>query len=138
MTTYERNAAKRGDYLDPAAMSIALVERDGGRLPPGRWVAIPAVAALALAPVFGAFFLMFLPVIGFVLCGDALAKQVGALFSGGAGELAAAVAPGWVPGEAHLSGKAARRAAAKEEVDDLDLRLAELEREIARRRGLAA
>lgn len=141
MTTYERNAAvKGGYYLNPTTMSIALVERDGARLPsgPGRWLAIPALAALALCPLLGAMFLMYLPVVGFVLCGEALAKNVAALFSGGAGELAVAVAPGWVAGESHLTGKAVRREAKEIEVDPLDVRLDELEREIARRRGLAA
>lgn len=141
MTTHERNAAvTSGYYFNAATMSLTLVERDGGRLPAGagRWIAIPALAALALAPVLGAMFLVFLPVLGFVLCGEALWQNVAALFSSGAGELAVAVAPGWVPGEAHLSGKASRRHEPKEDVDPLDLRLAQLEREIARRRGLAA
>jgi len=141
MTGYERNAAvTSGYYLNPTAMSVTLVERDGGRLPnePGRFVAIPALAALALSPLLGALFLMTLPVLGFALSFEAAGRQVAALFSGGAGELAVAVAPGWVAGESHLTGQADRREAKCEEVDPLDLRLAALEQEIARRRGLAA
>jgi hypothetical protein len=83
---------------------------------------------------------MTLPLLGFALSFEAAGKNLAALFSGGAGELAGAVAPGWVAGEAHLTGRAARREAKREEeVDPLDLRLAELEREIERRRrGMAA
>lgn len=139
MTRYEKNeTVKRGYYLNPVTLALTLVERDGGRLPnePGRWYAIPALAALALTPFLGALFLMFLPVIGFVLTGEAAARNVAALFTGTAGELAVAVAPGWVTGESHLTGKAERREA-KEEIDPIDARLMELEREIERRRFAA-
>lgn len=139
MTSYEKNAAvQSGYYFNPVTLGVTLVERDGGRLPDekGRWFAIPALAALALTPVLGALFLMFLPVIGFVLTGEAAARNAAALFSGPAGELAVAVAPGWVAGESHLTGKRDRREA-KEEGDTVDARLAELEREIHRRRFAA-
>ena len=141
MTSFERNATvQSGYYFNPMALSLVLVERDGARLPdePGRFLAIPALAALALTPVLGALFLMTLPVLGFLLCGEAAARKIASAFSGGAGELAVAVAPGWVAGESHLTGTALRRESKVVEVDPLDLRLAELEREIARRRGLAA
>ncbi len=141
MTGYERNAAvESGYYFNPTAMIVTLVERDGGRLPNerGSFFAIPALAALALTPLLGALFLMTLPALGYALTVEAAGRFVAALFSGGAGELAVAVAPGFVTGESHLTGKAARREVKAEEIDPLDLRLAELEREIARRRGLAA
>jgi hypothetical protein len=140
MTSFERNAAvKSGYYFNPTAMTITLVERDGGRLPSerGPYFAVPALAALALSPILGALFLMTLPLLGYALTVEAAGRSVAALFSGSAGELAVAVAPGYVTGEFHLSGHPVRREA-KVEVDPLDLRLAELEREIARRRGLAA
>jgi len=139
MTTIERNAAvQSGYYFNPTTFNVALVERDGQRLPDerGRYVAIPAIAALALTPVLGALFLVFLPMLGFALCAEAASKNFIALFSGSAGELAVAVAPGWVPGQSHLAGKAARRGERKVEIDPLDVRLDALEREIARRRGL--
>ena len=55
-------------------------------------------------------------------------------FSVGAGDLAATMAPGLTPGEAHLAGTAAATLRAAEAVDPLDLRLASLEREVERRR----
>lgn len=141
MTSFERNTAvQSGYYFNPAAMSLTLVERDGGRLPSekGSYYAIPALLALALSPVLGALFLMTLPLLGYALTVEAAGRQVAALFSGGAGELAVAVAPGYVTGQSHLTGSAPGREAKREEVDPLDLRLDALEREIARRRGLAA
>jgi hypothetical protein len=137
MTRHERNTAvKSGYYFNPATLNVVLVPTDGGRLPDeaGTWYAVPTMVALALAPVCGALFLMFLPMIGVVLVLDRAFKGVVSASSGSAGQLAAAVAPGWVPGEAHLAGKAARRPERKPEVDPLDLRLAALEVEIERRR----
>lgn len=60
-------------------------------------------------------------------------RKLFAAFAVGVGELAATMAPGCVPGEAHLAGKrgAAHRARA---IDPVELRLAALEREIERRR----
>jgi hypothetical protein len=137
MTNFESNAAvTSGYYFNPMTMSIALVSRDGDRLPSGQgaWLAVPALLALALTPVLGALFLMFLPMIGFVMCAEAAGKNLVAAFSGSAGELAATMAPGWMPGEAHLAGNPVVARRAHEEIDPLDLRLAALEREIERRR----
>jgi hypothetical protein len=106
MAKFESNASvKSGYYFNPLALNVHLVEKDGERLPneKGAWLAIPTVAALALTPLCGALFLMFLPMIGFVLFAEALAKKTVGAFSTGAGEL---VAPGYAPGMAHLTGKA--------------------------------
>jgi hypothetical protein len=105
MTKFESNATvKAGYYFNPIAMKIVPVQRDGERLPneKGSWLAIPTFAALALTPLLGALFLMFLPMIGFVLFAQAAGVKVAGLFRGGAGEL---VAPGYAPGMAHLTGK---------------------------------
>ncbi len=107
MTRYESNATvKSGYYFNPITMSIVPVSRDGERLPneKGTWFAIPWVAALALTPLLGALFLMFLPMIGFVLFAQAAGVKVAGVFRGGAGEL---VVPGYAPGMAHLTGKEA-------------------------------
>jgi hypothetical protein len=107
MTRFESNTTvKAGYYFNPIAMKIVPVARDGERLPneKGSWLAIPTVAALALTPLLGALFLMFLPMIGFVLFAQAAGVKVASLFKGGAGEL---VVPGYAPGMAHLTGKEA-------------------------------
>ncbi|HSM91584.1 MAG TPA: hypothetical protein VLT47_01790 [Anaeromyxobacteraceae bacterium] len=55
-------------------------------------------------------------------------------FSVGAGDLAATLAPGAAPGEAHLVGQPPPAVRSEPEVDPLDQRLADLEREVERRR----
>ena len=108
MTRFESNASvKSGYYFNLSTMNLLPVEKDGGRLPneKGSWIAVPTVVALALTPVLGALFLMFLPMIGFVLSAEAAGKRVAAVFSGAASDLAVNVTPGWAPGAAHLAGK---------------------------------
>jgi len=137
MTRYESNATvKSGYYFNPITMNVVPVARDGERLPneKGTWFAIPTVAALALTPILGALFLMFLPAIGFVLVAEAAGKRIAGAFSASAGELAATMAPGWVPGEAHLTGKAADEKKAKESANPQDERLAAIEKEIEAKR----
>jgi succinate dehydrogenase/fumarate reductase flavoprotein subunit len=138
MTRYESNAAvKSGYYFNPVTMSVVPVARDGERLPneKGIWISVPTFAALALTPILGALFLMFLPMIGFVLCGEAAGKKLVGAIRGGAGELAATMAPGMLPGEAHLTGKGADEdAKAKEAAAPEAERLAKLEQEISEKR----
>jgi hypothetical protein len=136
MTKFESNAAvQTGYYFNPVTMNVALVSRDGERLPneKGTWFAIPAIAALALTPLLGALFLMFLPAIGFALCAEAAGHKMAEAFRGTASDLAATVSPGWAPGEAHFTGK--RTAETKAGSPTQDDRLAALEKEIQERRG---
>jgi hypothetical protein len=134
MTTYQSNTAvKSGYYFNPVTMNIVPVERDGGRLPneKGSWIAIPTIAALALTPVLGALFLMFLPMIGFVLCAEAAGKRVAGVFASSAGEL---VAPGYAPGMAHLTGKATDEKKPEGEATAAAPELEKLEKEILEKR----
>jgi hypothetical protein len=138
MTNFQGGTAVRGGYyLNLSQWAIQPVSRDGERLPEGRgeWIAIPTVAALALTPLLGATFLMFLPLIGFVLSLQAMTAPLVRAFRSSAQDLAATVSPGWQPGEAHFTGTpaedagaGARGPAARDEALDA------LEREIERRR----
>lgn len=133
---YESGSAVRsGYYLDAAQWRVVPVERDGDRLPAGKgtWRRIPTAAALLLVPVLGGIFLVFLPLVGFVLAARALATRLAAALRGPAAELAATVTPGWQPGEAHFTGKRVERAGAGEEAE-AGGGLEALEREIERRR----
>jgi hypothetical protein len=138
MTTFEGGTAvKNGYYLNLSRWAIEPVAKDGERLPQGKgeWIAIPTVAAIVLAPILGATFLMFLPVIGFVLSLQALAAPVTRMFRSSAADLAATVSPGWQPGEAHFTGKSPEEGRGEVEGPTAqDERLDELEREIERRR----
>ena len=102
--------AESGYYWSPRNWSITPIPRPGGFLPGGpgdRYLKVPTLAALMLMPILGGLFVVFLPVIGFVLVAYALARKVAALVQGGAADLASTVAPGWRPGEAHLTGQGA-------------------------------
>jgi hypothetical protein len=133
MTTFESNAAvKSGYYFNPVTMNLLPVERDGGRLPneKGSWIAVPTFLALALTPILGAAFLMFLPMIGFVLCAEAAGKKIAGVFATSAGDL---VAPGYAPGMAHLTGKEASEAKKEGEAKAAP-ELEKLEKEIEEKR----
>jgi hypothetical protein len=126
-------AAPRGYYFNVRTWSLQPVARDGAALPGGhgeRWLRVPAWAALALAPVMGALFLVFLPFIGFYLVAHASLRPIVAVFRRSATEVAATLQPGWEPGEAHLTGKRSR-ADAGERGDEGEDPLDCLEREIA-------
>lgn len=136
MTNFKGGTAVRnGYYLNLSRWAIEPVSRDGGRLPLGKgeWMAIPTLAALALTPVLGATFLMFLPLIGFVLFLETLTSPMVRAFQRSAADLAATVSPGWRPGEAHFTGQARGEEAPRGHDD----RLAALAREIEARRQQA-
>jgi hypothetical protein len=133
MTTFQSGSAVTGGYyLDATTWHIEPVAHDGDRLPAGRgrWVRIPTAAALALVPVLGATFLMFLPLVGFALVLRAMAAPVVRLFQGSAAGLAATVSPGWQPGEAYFTGKGAAQARVEgpAQPDALDALFVEIQR----------
>ncbi len=140
MTTKFKSGAavKSGYYLNLSRWHIEPVEHDGAKLPegPGEWIAIPTAAALALTPVLGATFLMFLPVIGFAMLFRALANPVVRVFRSSAGDLAATMTPGWRPGEAHFTGKREEHAGVEEKGPPAaDERLEGLAKEIEEKRS---
>ncbi len=70
------SAVPEGYYLNASRWAVVPVAHDGDRLPPGpgRWRRVPMLVALALVPVLGVTFLMFMPVAGFIV----LAQFLGA------------------------------------------------------------
>ncbi len=100
------SAVRSGYYLDVSRLHVEPIAHDGNRLPEGsgRWVRIPTAAALALVPLLGAAFVVFLPFVGIALTLRALAAPALNVFRTSATEIAATVGPGWQPGEAHFTG----------------------------------
>jgi hypothetical protein len=135
-TTYESGSAVlSGYYLNAARWHVEPVANDGDRLPAGRgsWMRVPTAAALLLVPILGAAFLIFLPLIGFLVALQALAAPVVNAFRGSATDLAATLSTGWQPGEAHFTGKRPEGAGVEEKGplasgDALDALAAEIER----------
>jgi hypothetical protein len=64
-------SVRAGFYWNPAEWEIVAVDgRSGGVLPGGserRYFRVPVLLMLALAPVMGGLFVVFLPLIGFTL-----------------------------------------------------------------------
>jgi len=71
--------APAGYYLNASRWSVHPVARDGDGLPagPGLWRRVPAWVALALVPLLGVTFLMFMPVAGFAVLGRHLLLRPG-------------------------------------------------------------
>jgi hypothetical protein len=136
--TFESGAAvKSGYYLNAAEWAVHPVARDGERLPAGRgsWRRVPTLVALGLTPILGLVFLMFLPLIGFVLAAQAAMRPVVRIFRSSAADLAATVGPGFAAGEAHLTGTRPEEAVEEEKAPAAEKeRLDALEREIESRR----
>lgn len=98
-----------GTYWNPRQSSVVQVRNDGEKLPGtprDGWVRVNGVAALLAAPVVGGLFVVLLPFIGLgMILRGALRGGTG-VARDGARDLAATVAPGWRPGEAHMTGRA--------------------------------
>ncbi len=102
------NKVDGGYYWHAGSWKVEVVPPEGGRLPgaeSAHYVKVPFLLLFVLVPIMGALFLMFLPVIGFVMFAYAAGRKVGLFAKKGAEDLAATVSPGWQPGEAHFTGK---------------------------------
>ena len=129
---------KSGYYFNLKTWMIQPVEKDGTELPGAageQWLPLSMPVAIGLAPILGAGFLMFMPVLGFFMTAKALTRPVAKLFTRTTTEVAANMAPGLAPGAAYLTGKEgeakAPAAGAKAEQKELDA----LQAEIQQRRG---
>lgn len=140
MTTCSGGTAVRsGYYWNLGKWEVIPVEKNGGQLPGGRgdkFLRIPILVVLALLPMLGGLFVVFLPVIGFALTLYAATRPIVGLFQRSARDLAATVTPGWAPGEAHLTGKRGEKGASEEQGPPrADERLEKLEKEIEAKRN---
>ena len=109
MTTYRGNQkVQSGYYFSTNTLGVEVIGEGGGTLPGAsttRYLSVPFPALFVIAPVVGLAFLMFLPLIGFVLLAVALGKRVTGHVSREAGALAATVAPPHATGAAYLGGR---------------------------------
>ena len=129
------SAVQGGYYLTKSNWEIFPVARDGERLPgpvSEHYVKIPTAAAFLLMPVLGGLMVVFLPFIGLYMAATAAFGKVTGTFRRSAKDLAATVTPGWAPGAAHLTGKAAE---GKEgEAKEGEAHLGELAKELEEKR----
>jgi hypothetical protein len=115
-------AAKSGFYWNLGKWEMTMVPKQGGILPGGvsdRYLKVPVLGLLVLAPLMGAVYAMFLPFIGFAMLFTFLGKKALAMGRSGAVDVAATMTPEWRPGEAYLaSGR--KRPADPENGDEAD------------------
>jgi hypothetical protein len=101
-------AAKSGFYWNLGRWELTMIPKQGGILPgtvADRYVRVPVIGLLFLAPMMGAVYAFFLPFIGFAMLFGFMAKKAYGFTRAGAAGVAATIAPSWRPGEAYLAGK---------------------------------
>jgi hypothetical protein len=115
-------AAKNGFYWNLGKWEMTMVPKQGGILPGGageRYLKVPVVGLLVLAPLMGAVYAMFLPFIGFAMLFAFLGKKALAMGRSGAVDVAATMTPDWRPGEAYLA-SSRRKGPDAENGDEVD------------------
>jgi hypothetical protein len=126
-----------GYYLNLASWEIAAVPGPAGALQAPEdelHLRIPVPLLLALVPMLGAAYAIYLPLAGFGMVAYAVGKQLGLVGRDAVKEAAATIGPTWRPGEAHFADGAKPVAAPTAQDRALDA----LEREIAERRASEA
>jgi hypothetical protein len=103
-----------GFYWSMQAWDMAMIPAEGGVLPGGddrRYMRIPTVLFLLMAPMMGALYVVFLPFVGFALLFSHLAKALKTMATDAFMHIAVAVSPQWAPGEAYLAARKREKAA---------------------------
>jgi len=126
---------KAGFYWRRSQWEIVPLSGAGGVLPGGpeeTYHRIPVLVMLAVAPIMGALFVVFLPFIGFALLLQYLAQSTVRASRHAAGELAATLGPSWRPGEAFFFGKHKKGEKKQDAAADakIEKKLDEIEKEI--------
>lgn len=132
---------KCGYYWNPAKWEIVTIPREGGLLPGGpehRYLRLPILVLLMLAPVMGGFYVVFLPFIGFFMVLRLAGRKTAEALQRGFVEVMATLSPAWRPGEAYFAdketaGQAKEEAAARPAEDEHPLD--DLRREIQSKRA---
>jgi hypothetical protein len=116
-------AAKNGFYWNLGKWEMTLVPKQGGMLPgdaSDRYLKVPVIGLLVVAPLMGAAYAMFLPFIGFAMLFTFLGKKALAMGRSEAVGVAATMTSNWRPGEAYLAGGQTKRRADAENGDVVD------------------
>jgi hypothetical protein len=114
MRHYKGNeSVQAGFYFNPRRLSFVSADGEGGL--PGTeqeaYLRVPALAMLVAGPILGLAFVIFLPLIGFVMVGWIVGRGVMAVAVEAATAGVSVLKPAWQPTMAFFSrGKAAKRA----------------------------
>jgi hypothetical protein len=126
---------KAGFYFNMTKWEVQTLSGKGGRLVGAagqRYMRVPAIGVLALAPFMGAAYAIFLPFIGIALVLQYLAKRGYALAGDMAHATQAAMGHAWRPGEAYFAGPEDKEKKRGETGKDVEERLKALDEEIAK------
>lgn len=135
MARYEGKArAGPGIYLNPARLQFTSLE-DSGYLPgtaSDKWYQVPEALMLLLAPLVGLAYVIFLPLIGFVLLGGAVLEALQRALAPTTEAAFRVLRPAWQPARAFLSRgrRTQQRHAPADEPEDEDSWSAEVREEL--------
>ena len=111
---------KGGFYFNRDKLDLVTVSGKEGTLPGvdgQRYLRVPVLAMLLLAPMLGGLFVVFMPFIGFALVFQHLGRLMVSGARRGARGLLFVVTPTWRPGEAYFAGKEGEKKQAKADAD---------------------
>ncbi len=121
------NAVKAGFYWNLKKWEMVTLSGLGGTLPGNadeRYLKVPVIAFLFIAPVMGGLYAFFLPFIGFAMLAAFLGRKLGVAGRAAVARVGGLVSPEWRPGEAYMAGKRGKKSDAhgdeKEEKKDGD------------------
>jgi len=103
---------KAGFYWNLRKWEMVTLSGNGGTLPgtrEDRYLKVPIVAFLFVAPVMGGLYALFLPFIGFAMVFAFLGRKAGAAGRAAVVRIGGLVSPAWRPGEAYLAGKRGKK-----------------------------
>ena len=112
------NAVKAGFYWNLKKWEMVTLSGAGGTLPGAtedRYLKVPIVAFLFVAPVMGGLYAFFLPFIGFAMLAAFVGRKVGAGARLGLARAGVLVGPEWRPGEAYMAGRRGKKSDQPEE-----------------------
>jgi len=111
---------KGGFYFNRDKLDLITVSGKEGKLPGAdgqRYMRVPVLAVVLLAPVLGGLFVMFMPFIGFALVFQHLGRLMVSGVKRATRGLLSVVTPTWRPGEAYFAGKEGEKKQAKESAE---------------------
>ncbi len=106
------NAVKAGFYWNLRKWEMVTLSGIGGTLPGSaddRYLKVPIIAFLFIAPVMGGLYAFFLPFIGFAMLAAFLGRKIGVAGRAAAARVGGLVSPEWRPGEAYMAGKRGKK-----------------------------
>ena len=111
---------KGGFYFNRDKLDLITVSGKEGLLPGAegqRFLRVPVLAVLLLAPVLGGLFVMFMPLVGFALVFQHLGRLMLAGVKRTGRALAFVITPTWRPGEAYFAGQEGEKKQVKESAE---------------------